>query len=53
MPEMNMGQLAPQVKAALGDIPFVSMTQANGRLIKPETIERAVEENLAKLGVEI
>lgn len=49
MPEMNRGQLAVEAKAALRDMPFYSLTQVNGRLIKPATIRAGIEEQLAIL----
>ena len=53
MPEMNMGQLASEVKAALGDQPFFSVTQVNGKMIAPNDIQKAVEAKAAELGVEL
>lgn len=50
MPEMNMGQLAIPAKAALGSVPFLPINQVDGRLIKPQTIEKAVRAKLAELG---
>lgn len=50
MPEMNMGQLAVMAKAALGDMPFLPINQVDGRLIKPETIEKAILDKLAEMG---
>ena len=49
MPEMNMGQLAVEAKAALRGIPFLSVNQVNGRLITPATIKQAVESKLAEV----
>lgn len=49
MPEMNMGQLAVEAKAALRGIPFLSVNQVNGRLITPATIKKAVEAKLAEV----
>lgn len=49
MPEMNMGQLAVEAKAALRGIPFLSVNQVNGRLITPATIKQAVEDKLAEV----
>ena len=53
MPEMNMGQLASEVKAALGDQPFFSVTQVNGKLIAPGDIQKAIKAKAAELGVEL
>ncbi len=51
MPEMNMGQLAVEAKAALSGsgVAFHSLNQVNGRLITPAVIKQALLENQAKL----
>ncbi len=53
MPEMNMGQLAVEAKAALigSGVPFHSITQVNGRLIAPAPIMQAVIEQMAEHSV--
>ena len=53
MPEMNMGQLAVEAKAALigSGVPFHSITQVNGRLIAPPPIMQAVIEQMAEHSV--
>ena len=54
MPEMNMGQLAVEAKAALisSGVPFRSLTQVNGRLIAPALIQQAIIDEMAKQGGE-
>lgn len=54
MPEMNMGQLAVEAKAALisSGVPFRSLTQVNGRLIAPALIQQTIIDEMAKQGGE-
>jgi 2-oxoglutarate/2-oxoacid ferredoxin oxidoreductase subunit alpha len=44
VPEMNMGQLVTEVRAAAGaHVPVISLPHYNGRMIEPEMILTAVE----------